>query len=49
MNEKLSHHIRRGALVWLPFAVAAVIAGCNGKGAPPEFPPPDVNVIKVTT
>ena len=49
MNEKLSHHIRRGALVWLPFAVAAVIAGCNGKGAPPAFPPPDVNVIKVTT
>jgi membrane fusion protein (multidrug efflux system) len=49
LNEKLSHHIRRGALVWLPFAVAAVIAGCNGKGAPPAFPPPDVNVIKVTT
>lgn len=49
MNEKLSHHIRRGALLWLPFAVAAVIAGCSGKGAPPAFPPPDVNVIKVTT
>lgn len=49
MNEKLTHHIRRGALVLLPFAVAVVIAGCHGKGAPPAMPPANVNVIKVAT
>lgn len=33
----------------MPLAALIALAGCNGKGGPPAFPPPDVNVIKVVT
>ena len=38
---------RSGVAVALLAALA--LGGCNGKGGPPAFPPPDVNVIKVAT
>ena len=38
---------QRNAAVALLAALA--LGACNGKGGPPAFPPPDVNVIKVAT
>jgi predicted small lipoprotein YifL len=35
---------RNHAAVLLAGLVLA-LGGCNGKGGPPAFPPPDVNVI----
>lgn len=42
-------HVRRDIAALLSLAALIALAGCNGKGGPPQFPPPDVNVIKVAT
>jgi membrane fusion protein (multidrug efflux system) len=41
--------VRRDIAALLLIAALIALAGCNGKGGPPQFPPPDVNVIKVAT
>lgn len=49
MNAYPNFHVRRGVAASLSLAALIALAGCNGKGGPPAFPPPDVNVIKVAT
>ncbi|NBR27094.1 MAG: efflux RND transporter periplasmic adaptor subunit [Betaproteobacteria bacterium] len=49
LNAYPNFHVRRGVAASLSLAALIALAGCNGKGGPPAFPPPDVNVIKVAT
>ncbi len=49
MNAYPKNNVRRDIAALLSLAALIALAGCNGKGGPPAFPPPDVNVIKVAT
>ena len=49
MNAYPKTPVRREIAALLSLAALIALAGCNGKGGPPQFPPPDVNVIKVVT
>jgi predicted small lipoprotein YifL len=50
-SSKPTLFVRSGLNVKCALALAALLAlaGCNGKGGPPAFPPPDVNVIKAAS
>ena len=49
MNAYPKTPVRREIAALLSLAALIALAGCNGKGGPPQFPPPDVNVIRVAT
>ncbi len=49
MNAYPKINVHGGIAALLSLAALIALAGCNGKGGPPAFPPPDVNVIKVAT
>lgn len=49
MTEQIRHPLHHAAIVLVPVVIAVALAGCNGRGGPPAFPPPDVNVIRAAT